>query len=291
MIAHTGIASLLAALVGGCSAFGLLNTAGRLAGPTVAVSRNIAYGLGDRRSLDVYVPSSPRETRPIVVFFYGGGWDSGAKADYAWVGRALAGQGYVAVVPDYRIYPGAVWPDFLKDSAEATRWARDHGREFGGDPARLILMGHSAGAYNAVELAVDRRWLDAVGMDPGRDIAGVIGLSGPYDFLPLHSDALKAIFGPESQRPDTQPINHVAPGAPPMLLITGDKDKTVSPGNTDRMAAKLAAAGGQVRDVHYPGLDHTRTLGALSPPLRWMAPIMGEIQAFIDLRSDRISTK
>lgn len=289
LTARAGLVAFLAVLAGGCSTFNLLNASSRLGAGDLTVTRDVAYAAGDRRSLDVYAPKTRLAGRPVVVFFYGGGWDSGAKADYAWVGRALAEQGYVAVVPDYRIYPGAVWPDFLNDSATATRWARDHAAQFGGDPGRLVLMGHSAGAYNVVELAVDRRWLTAVGMNPARDIKAVVGLSGPYDFLPLHSDELKAIFGPEAQRPDTQPINHVGGEVPPMLLITGDKDTTVNPGNTDRMAAKLVSAGGQATVVHYPKLDHARTVGALAPSLRWIAPVMREVTVFVDRQTGSVS--
>ena len=280
--ARIALVSVLAILTSACSAIGVLNGVAKVTSPGITVTRDIAYAPGERHGLDVYQPAQHRVGRPVVVFFYGGGWDSGAKADYAWVGRALAGQGFVTVVPDYRIYPQAKWPDFLQDSALAVRWARDHAADYGGQPAKLVLMGHSAGAYNAVDLALDERWLTAVGVDPEHDIKGVVGLSGPYDFLPLESDELKTIFGPEAQRPDTQPINHVNGRAAPLLLITGDKDHTVDPGNSDRLAAKVRAAGGQVTVIHYTGLDHARTVAALAGPLRWIAPIMREATAFID---------
>jgi acetyl esterase/lipase len=277
-----GLVAVLAALLGGCTTVSILNASSIVTSPGVSIARDIAYGPEARQRLDVYAPSSRMPGRPVVVFFYGGSWDSGAKADYAWVGRALADRGYVAVVADYRLYPAVVWPAFLKDSALAVRWARDHASEYGGDASRLVLMGHSAGAYNAVDLALDRRWLDAVGIDPSRDVRAVIGLSGPYDFLPLRSDELKTIFGPADQRPDTQPINHVDGRSPPLLLITGDRDTTVDPGNSDRLAARVEASGGQVKVLHYPKLDHVRTVGALAPPLRWLAPVMADAAGFID---------
>lgn len=248
----------------------------------VSVTRDIAYGPEPRQRLDVYAPAAPAPGRPTVVFFYGGSWDSGSKADYAFVGQALAQQGYVAVLPDYRLYPDVRWPDFLRDCALATRWARDHAAAQGADPSRLVLMGHSAGAYNAVELALDKRWLAAAGVDPVRDVRAVVGLSGPYDFLPVRSAELKAIFGPEDQRPDTQPINHVDGHAAPLLLIVGDKDTVVSPGNTDRLAAKVKAAGGVVRVIHYPGAAHATTVAALAGPLRWIAPTLRDVRAFVD---------
>lgn len=273
----------LAAMVAGCSTTGVLNAVS--ASPAVAVTKDVAYGREARQRLDVYAPKARVTGRPVVVFFYGGSWDSGDKADYAWVGQALAGQGYVAVVADYRLYPRVRWPDFLRDSALATRWARDHAAAFGGEPARLVVLGHSAGAYNAIELAVDRRWLAAVGMDPQHDLRGAVGLSGPYDFLPLKSEELKIIFGPEVGRPDTQPINHVDGRSPPLLLITGDRDTTVRPGNSDRLAARVRAAGGAVEVIHYPRLDHVRTVGALAGPLRWIAPVMRDTARFVDQRT------
>jgi acetyl esterase/lipase len=274
------MAAALAGLATACSATGVLN--GVTASGAVAVTRGVAYEPGPRGGLDVYAPRAPGPGRPVVVFFYGGSWDSGSRADYAWIGQSLAGLGYVAVIPDYRIYPEARWPDFLRDSARAVRWTRDHAADFGGDPRRLVLMGHSAGAYNAVELGVDARWLRAVGLDPGRDLKAVVGLSGPYDFLPLRSERLKTIFGPEAGRPDTQPINHVDGHAPPLLLITGDRDRTVSPGNSDRLAAKVLAAGGRARVIHYPALDHIRTVAAMAGPLTWLAPVRRDVARFVD---------
>jgi acetyl esterase/lipase len=266
-----------------CTATGALNTLEPKGG--VTVTRDLAYADGPRQRLDVYAPSQPAAGRPVVVFFYGGSWDSGSKADYAWVGAALARQGYVVVLPDYRVYPQARWPMFLQDNALAVRWARDHAAAYGGDVSRLVLMGHSAGAYDAVDLAVDDRWLNAVGVDPHTQIRAVVGLSGPYDFLPLESDELKTIFGPEDQRPDTQPINHVDGREAPMLLATGDQDQTVYPGNTDRMAAKITSLGGKVQVIHYPQLDHVRMVAALAAPLCWMAPVMGDVSRFIDAQT------
>jgi acetyl esterase/lipase len=276
-----------------CAAVGLTASLSACATPDVVlnaisasgavdVTHDLSYGPQARQKLDVYAPRTRAPGRPVVVFFYGGSWDSGAKGMYAFVGQALAQQGYVAVVADYRLYPAARWPTFLQDCALATRWARDHAGDYGGDVSRLALMGHSAGAYNAVDLALDGRWLRAVGLDPDRDVKATVGLAGPYDFLPLDTRELKTIFGPEDQRPDTQPINHVDGHAAPLLLIAGDKDTVVDPGNTARLAAKVRAAGGKVEVITYPGIGHVRTVAALAPPLQWLTPVMRDVRAFID---------
>jgi acetyl esterase/lipase len=279
---RAGIAIVLASLTSGCVTQ-WLNVTAPSAG--ISVTRDIGYATGDRRTLDIYAPQRQAPGRPVVVFFYGGSWDSGAKKDYGWLGYALARQGYVVVLPDYRLYPQVRWPAFLQDGALAVRWARDHAQQYGGDTSRLVLMGHSAGAYNAVDLATDGRWLKAVGIDPATEISAVVGLSGPYDFLPVRTDELRDIFGPEASRADTQPINHVDGHAAPMLLITGDRDRVVDPGNSDRLAARIKTAGGQVRVIHYPKLDHVRTVGALAAPLRWLAPVMRDVTAFISERT------
>ena len=205
------------------------------------LTRDVPYAKGARRMLDICRPRTA-VAAPVVVFFYGGGWRSGNKRLYRYVARALARRGYVAVLPDYRIYPEVRYPDFLDDGAGAVRWAKDNVAAFGGDPQRIFLMGHSAGAHIAAMLAVDPVWLRKIGLVPGRDIAGLIGLAGPYDFLPLRDEMLKIIFG-GADRLETQPICHVAPGAPPALLLTGDADDVVDPGNSTRFAERLRAAG------------------------------------------------
>ena len=255
----------------------------------VATTRDIAYASdpGERRTLDVYAPKTPRPGAPVVVFLYGGGWDSGKKADYKFVGAALASHGYLAIVPDYRIYPNVRYPAFLQDCAAAVRWTRDHARDYGFDPHQLFLMGHSAGAYNAVMLAADPQWLAAVGMEPNHDIRGVVGLAGPYDFLPLQSDELKAIFGPEDQRPATQPINHIAGHEPPMFLAHDLGDTVVYVKNTRNYAAKATAAGDHVETRYYKHLSHALLMGAVAAPLRFLGPVFRDLTEFIDRTAAR----
>jgi acetyl esterase/lipase len=245
----------------------------------IAFTRNIAYGEGARHTLDVCRPRSATAAT-VVVFFYGGGWRSGSKDIYRYVAKALARRGYVAVVPDYRIYPDVLFPDFLDDGADALRWVKDNAQKFGGDPQRIFLMGHSAGAHIAAMLAVDPTWLNKVGLEPGRDIAGFIGIAGPYDFLPLRDEVLQIIFG-GANRPETQPIFYVAAGAPPALLVTGDKDDVVDAGNATRFAARLRAAGNDATVAIYRRVGHYLIVAALAPVLRLLAPVLRDADAFI----------
>jgi acetyl esterase/lipase len=248
-------------------------------GTAIKLTCSIAYAERSRHRLDICRPDGA-EAAPVVVFFYGGAWRSGNKALYRYVAKALAHRGYVAVIPDYRIYPEARYPDFLKDGAQVVRWVKDNIGHFGGDPGKIFLKGHSAGAHIAAMLAIDKRWLDQVGLAPGRDIAGLIGLAGPYDYLPLRDETLKAIFG-GADRPETQPIFHVTPGAPPALLLTGGRDRLVEPGNSIRFAARLVAAGNAATVKTYARVGHYVIIAAIAPLLRFLVPVLRDIDTFI----------
>ena len=275
------LGSLGALLASACAPTTLLNAVAPRGG---VVTTSAAYADGPRHRVDVYAPAGERQA-PVVVFIYGGGWRAGDRGMYRFVGASLAAAGLVCVVPDYRVWPEVRSPAFVQDAAQAVGWARAHAAEHGGDPARLFLMGHSAGAQIVALLALNPAWLGAVGMQPGRDLRGVVGLAGPYDFLPLQSDTLKDIFGPEDQRPASQPINFVTPGAPPMLLATGDEDTTVLPRNSQRLAAKLREAGNQAELIIYPGVGHATIMGAFSAPLGFIAPVRQDVLRFITQRS------
>ena len=271
-----GLAGLL---LGACSIADVLNATAE--STNIQVTRDIPYGESERHKLDVYRHGGSAGAT-LCVFYYGGGWESGAKEAYAFVGAAFAARGIVTVVPDYRVYPEVRFPDFLSDAARAVRWAKDHAAELGADPDRVVLVGHSAGAHIAAMLAMDQHWLNEVGLDPRRDVAGLAGIAGPYDFLPLQSDTLKIIFGPPEQLARTQPINFVTGGEPPTLLITGGFDYSVDPRNSARLAAKLESTGGKVTAINYPGIGHALVLGAVAKPLRFLAPTLRDTSAFID---------
>jgi acetyl esterase/lipase len=251
---------------------------------TVANGAGSAAGTPtNRRKLDIYVPRTPAPPggRPVIVFFYGGSWDSGRKEDYLFVAEALTSQGWIAVLPDYRLYPEVLFPDFLDDAALAMRWTRDNIEKQGGDPKRIFAMGHSAGAHIAAMLAFDSQFLNKVGASP-RDLAGFVGLAGPYDFLPLKSERLKVIFGPEDGRSRSQPINFVTGDAPPALLLHGDADTTVGPHNSINFAQRIRERGGKVQHIRYPGVDHREIVVHLSALFRNGKPELPAIAAFVN---------
>jgi acetyl esterase/lipase len=242
------------------------------------VAEGVAFGAGDRLRLDVYAPrAAAAGKRPVILFFYGGSWNSGRRQGYAFAARALAARGFVVVVPDYRLAPEARYPDFLQDCAAAVRWARLHARAYGGDGERIVLTGHSAGAYNAAMLALDPSLLGADRIA----VRGFAGLAGPYDFLPLDDGATIAAFGAWPRPAETQPIRYAAvPGAPPVLLLHGDGDSRVKPRNSRKLARLLRAAGSDVRLKLYPGLGHVGILAALAMPFRRQAPVLADVSAF-----------
>jgi acetyl esterase/lipase len=241
----------------------------------------VAYGDGPRRKLDIYRPRDAHGTAPVVVFFYGGNWVGGERGDYAFVGRALASRGIVTVIADYRLYPEVSYPDFLRDAAQAVAWARREAGRYGGDVKRLYVMGHSAGAYNAAMVALDKRWLAEQGMAPS-ELRGWIGLAGPYDFLPIENPTTKPVFHfPDTPR-ESQPVVHVSTAAPPALLIAARNDKLVSPQrNTGKLAASLRAQQVPVQEIYYDRVTHTTLVGSIAAPLRWLAPTLDDVATFV----------
>lgn len=254
--------------------------------PAVRQARDVAFGSQPHQRLDVYAPPRDRgrgqgqAALPVAVFFYGGSWDTGRRQDYGWVGQALASRGFVTVLPDYGLYPQVRYPGFLQDAAQAVRWAQDHAAEFGGDPSRIVLVGHSAGAYNAAMIALDTRYLQAAGVDP-KHIRALGGLSGPYDFLPLTDPIAQRTFGEAADLPGTQPTSFVSAHSPPAFLATGDADTMVFPKNTVKLAARLRAAGVAVEEEHYVGIDHVSMVLALSRPFRGRAPVLQQLTDFL----------
>ncbi|MDO8409229.1 MAG: alpha/beta hydrolase [Phenylobacterium sp.] len=251
--------------------------------PTDPASREgqgLAYGADPRQRLDVYAPAGGAEAAPVAIFFYGGSWTDGRRQDYGWVGRALAAEGFLAINPDYRLYPDVTYPEFLADGALAVAWAVENAARYGGDPQKIVLIGHSAGAYNAIMLGLDDSYLRDADVDPQR-IRAVAGLAGPYDFLPLEGRTTQAVFGGAGDLEATQPVNQVRPGAPPVFLATGDSDTVVLPRNTQALAGALRERGVAVETRVYPDLGHAGVLLALSRPLRGRAPVLEEMAAFL----------
>lgn len=276
-------------LLSGCQAalFRGLNTT---TGDTdVVVQRDLVYDAVHQLALDVYRPPDARHA-PVVVFFYGGSWRSGKRAWYRWAGQSLAKRGLVVVIPDYRQWPQVRLDGFMQDAARAVAWTHAHANEYGGDPASLFVMGHSAGAHIGALLAIDAHWLAAVGMQP-RQLAGFIGLAGPYDFLPLKDADFIDMFGRTHEAQlRSQPVHFVDGDEPPMLLMQGTTDKVVWPRNAESLAAVLRHEGEPAELKMYPDIGHSAILLALSRPFRGKAPVIDDSVRFIHKHAARAST-
>lgn len=251
-------------------------------------SHDIAFGTNARDKLDVYRPVSSASSgttvpKPVVVFFYGGAWDSGDKSGYLFVAEALTSRGYVVVIPNYRLYPEVTFPTYMDDAALALKWTFDNVAQYGGDPARVVVMGHSAGAQLAALVAYDGKYLQRSGIDKRR-IKGVVSLAGPMDFLPLTEPKLEFIF-PQEVRAASQPINFITGSEPPSLMLHGEKDTRVGIHNSRNIAARISERGGVVETTYYPEMGHIGILLALAAPLRNGKPVLDRVAKFIDERT------
>jgi len=273
---------LAGGLAAACSPLDWLDVVDRLT-PGVGgrrVARGVAYGDDDRHKLDIYAPADAEGPLPVVLFFYGGYWRSGRRQGYRFIGSALAGLGFLAIIPDYRLVPAVRFPAFVEDGAAALRWAARHAAAFGGDGGRLAVAGHSAGAYIALMLALDPRWLAGAGVDPAV-LRAAIGLAGPYDFLPFTDWQAEAAFGNAPDLALTQPIRFARADAPPVLLLTGGADEVIRADNSIRLDAAIRAAGGRSRLGIYPGLGHNDLIEVIAAPYRERAPVLADMASFL----------
>lgn len=249
----------------------------------------VAYGPLPEQRFDVYVPGTSLDEAdkatgaPLVIFLYGGSWSMGSRREYRFAGEALAARGFIVMVPDYRLFPEVRYPDFLRDCAQAVGYGLEHARELGADPRRVFLFGHSAGAYDAAMLALDPRWLRAVGHSPD-ELAAWVGLAGPYNFLPIQDPAVQRVFDGPDTSPDTQPINHVGDLARPLPAFLGAApgDQVVHPApNSIALMDRMTARGTAVTYRSYAHASHALLVGALSWPLTAFAPVLDDTVAFM----------
>ena len=237
----------------------------------------LRYGPHPRHRLDLYRPARTAPGAGLVVFVYGGAWATGWRRDYRFAAARFLRMGWSVAVPDYRLLPEGVFPTFLEDAATAAALALGAG---GADSGPLVLAGHSAGAYTAAMLALDPRYLRSAQADP-KAVRAFAGLSGPYDFLPLKGAITERTFGHAADLAATQPITFARADAPAAFLATGDKDTTVYPRNTRKLAAALRDKGARVEERHYPGVDHAGAVLALSRPFRRKATLLTDMTAFL----------
>jgi len=271
--------SVFAALIlSACSSRQILNATASDSG--YALTQNIVYDDGTGEKLDIYTPNGAKNA-PVVVFFFGGRWSEGDKQDYKFVAEALTARGFVTVIPDYRLYPRAHYMELLDDSARAVAWVHAHIAGYGGGGSRIVVMGHSTGAYNAAMITLDPQFMVRAGGNRNW-IRGMVGLAGPYDFLPITDPDLRDLFGPPETFDLTQPIFHVDGNNPPLLLMHGGKDETIDIKNTTNLFDRVKRAGGAAEKVIYPDLGHSRILDVVGVRLQGSADVVNKIDAFVN---------
>jgi acetyl esterase/lipase len=270
-------------LLAACSPFTVLNGFGSDA--SYRCVQTVAYGALPRQKLDIYRPDKSA-SGIVVVFFYGGSWRMGARDEYRFVAQTLTRYGATVVVPDYRLYPEATFPAFMDDAAAAVAWTHRHIAAYGGDPKKVYLLGHSAGAHIVTLLALDRRYLAAQGLDSSI-LSGVDALSAPTDFAATLGPQYRPVFVDQARLERAQPIHYARADAPPMLLQHGADDTLVLPRNSTALAAAIAARGGTARALIYPGMGHPGTVLAFSE-LLGSSPVLRDTLHFLGL--DRTAT-
>jgi acetyl esterase/lipase len=282
-----GIGAFGALALSACSPPALLNGVSRLVSSDSArlAVDGARYGPEPRQKLDVWVPrDKPGRPLPVVIFFYGGGWLKGERGNYGFAGRAFASNDFVAIVPDYRLVPNVRFPAFVQDGALAVKWARDHAAQYGGDPGRITLSGHSAGAYIGAMLALDPHYLNDAGVDP-KTIRAAALLAGPYDFYPFTEQRGRDALGAWPRPLETQPITFASADDPPMLLMAGTADQVVQPRNSKALANALAKVGATAELKLYPGQSHIDLAKSLSPLFRGSNPALADSVVFLKAHS------
>jgi acetyl esterase/lipase len=242
------------------------------------VERDRAYGPHPRHTLDIYRAGREAPSAPMVLFIYGGGWKSGERATYAFVGSALAANGVTTIVADYRLFPEVRHPAFCEDAALAYAWVSATVADRGRRP--VVLMGHSAGAHIAALLALDPAYIAGAGSEL-QPPAGFIGLSGPYGFDPTTWPTTKDVFATAPEADRIRPVKLASNGAPPSLLIHGAADTVVEPIATHMLEDALSKSGARVTKILYPGIGHSALIMTFAQPLRWRAPLLEDVLRFV----------
>ena len=243
----------------------------------------LAYGRDPAQRVELWLPDGavPVGGFPLLAFVHGGGWHSGAPADYRFVARAMGERGYATALIGYRLVPEGRYPAMLEDTAAGLRRALDLASQHDVATGSVALMGHSAGAYNVLMLGLEPRWLEAEGLTTDR-IAGIVSLAGPADFFPFDKDSSRNAFGHAADPRATQPVTHVSPDAPPVLLMHGDADTVVRPRNSRVLAARLREAGAPVALAEYEGMSHAGIIMAFARPFDRDARVTARVMRFLE---------
>lgn len=237
--------------------------------------KNISYGPLDRQKLDIYRTSTPRTAAPVIVFVHGGSWDSGSKDLYKFLAEGFTAEGFDVVVPNYRLYPEAVFPLMLEDTGKALAFAAE---TFAG--RNLVAIGHSAGAYNLLMTVMRPEFYPGGSSAICSRISGLVSLAGPTGIVSLKAEPYITIF-PDRFTASDAPMNNTAQPLPPVFFGHGLKDTTVYPQNSQHLAEKINARGGLAVVKTYEDLNHTDVVKVMSKYFDGGAPLKADVINFI----------
>ena len=272
---------LLAALfpLYSCSGVDLLNATVPDSG--FELVEDIDYGPDPRQRLDVYLPSQPADNSQVIVFVYGGAWRMGEKSDYKFIGQALSSAGHTVVIPDYRLYPDVVFPDFVTDivlAIEAFDSASDSNNKIPPiDTSSIVLMGHSSGAHSVALISADPSYL----ADTGTSVKALIGLAGPYD-LPLELEEVASVFALATDPDVTNPLRLATDKHPQTLLIHGTDDERVEPRHTRRYFDVLQSLDVESSMLMVDGASHASVVAVIAQPLQSTSEVAPAIFTFLE---------
>lgn len=235
------------------------------------VERDLLYTEGKpeeaaKQKLDIYRPKGATRA-PVFFFVHGGAWKYGDRNQYTPLGNRYTKEGFVTVVPSYRLAPGSPFPAQIEDVAAAFAWTLRHIAEWGGDTNRMFVGGHSAGGHLAALLVLDRSRLAPWALSPDA-VRGVVALSGVYDLTAL--DALSSVFGDNpALRRKASPLCHIRPDAPRFLITYCQWDYFSLPSQARALDAALRQAGVGSELVYVPAQNHISEMlnvGAVDDP-------------------------
>lgn len=268
------VAATIALTFAACAPVTLLN--GITPSGSFSKAEDISYGPLARQALDIYKADSPKASAPVIVFIHGGSWTEGSKDIYKFLAEGFTKDGYDVVVPNYRLYPETKYPGMIEDSAKAIAFAA---QQYPGKP--LVVMGHSAGAYNTLMVMLDPQYAKGAGLDLCNRVAGAVSLSGPTGIIPLDSEPYITIF-PDRFTGSDAPLNNVSSPSPPILFGHGLDDTTVYPQNSQALADKIKTRGGKSMVKTYEGMNHIEAVQFLSRRFDGKATLKSDIVSFID---------
>jgi acetyl esterase/lipase len=252
-----------------------------------AVEKDVPYADGgDQHKLDLYLPA--KKGFATVVFTYGGGWHTGSRKSVTPVGEKLQSLGFGCALVSHRLSPKDKFPAQAEDVAAAFAWVKKHIAAKGGDPKRVVLMGHSSGAHLALLVAADPKYLARHQLSPA-DVAAVVGLSTPVDLGPRKDgkgfgDVLMAGRGADvfsrdvAVMRDASPIRHVSKRLPPVLLVVGERDFPMLEGDAKAFVEKTKEAGADASLFVAKGRDH---MGIVRSLLDEKSPVRDRVLEFL----------